>query len=119
MYLKPLKTYNPRGYKDFMEYKSKKMREGLLVGEKIGDNKYFCEIEATEIMTFVYGKFGVEYHIDYEDNAYVLDKLCPEYFLKEGRLRYLETYKGIPIIGAREKFKIDFFIARDLRENLP
>ena len=108
-YLKSLKTYNMCAYKDFIFKVMYELRDGINLGHKIENNIYSCDLESNKIFDFVYGKTSLIYRI--ENNIVYLMRIEPHIFLLEGHFRVLDTYKGIPIIGPKDRFKIDLYFS--------
>ena len=80
-----------------------------LIGEKLDDNLYRCFLKSNDIFEFVYGKSYFLYEVN--NNKIILKTIEPSDFLKAGHVKQLETYKGVPIIGPKERFKIDVYLS--------
>lgn len=110
-YVKALKTYNMLAYKDFIFNLMYQIRAGNLVGENIEDNLYRCDLQSSKIFEFVHGKSYFTYQL--EDNTVTLIAMEPKEFLSIGHSIELGTYKGVPITGPKDRFKIDFFLSME------
>lgn len=110
-YVKSLKTYNMLAYKDFIFNLMYQIRAGNLVGENIEDNLYRCDLQSSKIFEFVHGKTYFTYQL--EDNTVTLISMEPKTFLSIGHSIELSTYKGVPITGPKDRFKVDFFLSME------
>lgn len=107
-YLRGLKQYNMLAYKDFIFNLMANIRAGKTIGEKIGDNLYRVDLLSDRIFEFVYGKVYFVYSIE-EGHIAKLQYIEPRDFLTAGHQRILGTYKGVPIVSAKDRFKVDLY----------
>lgn len=108
-YIKAIKTYNMYAYKEFVFSIMGQLRTGHLVGENIKDNLYKCELQSSKIFEFVYGKTYFTYRV--EGYTIYLMGMEPKDFLIAGHAIELSTYKGVPIIGPKDRFKVDLYLS--------
>ena len=104
--IKALKKYNKIAYKDFIFCKLPKLRAGELIGIKDG-NFYKCQLNSDALFEFVHGSVYVTYLVD--GNNLTLTGIEPSRFLTEGHKIEAKIYKGVPILGPQDKFKIDYY----------
>lgn len=105
--IRSLKTYNMVAYKEFIFKLMNELRGGKVVGKLQNDGTYKCRLQQSKIMEFVYGECYFTYKI--EGNDAILINMEPHDFLIEGHARILETYKGVPITSAKDRFKVDLY----------
>lgn len=109
-----LKTYNMLAYKDFIFFYMKSLRNHGIPGEEIEPGRYRCYFRSNEIFDLVYGKPYFEYSVNGAERT--LEKLEPEDFLLAGYRTNLESYKGVPIRDARDRFKVDLAMTMSKKE---
>ena len=87
-----------RAYKQFMfEINELKPVKG---------NKYRIDFVSDNKFQKIYGQ--VYMLVTLEKDELTLNRLEPHQFFIAGHKIELESYKGVPIVSEREKFKIDF-----------
>ena len=96
--LRSLRKYNMRAYKQFI------FETNDLVHVK--DNEYRINFLSDNKFQKIYGQ--VYMSVTLEKDEITLNILEPHDFFIAGHNRELESYKGIPIVSQKEKFKIDF-----------
>lgn len=104
---KSLKVYMMTAYKDLIFLYVPKLREGEFVGVTDDGVRYVQELHSSDIFDYVHGKVMLIYRVD--GNRRILEKIEPEEFLIEGHSKELPTYRGVPITGPKDRFKIDLF----------
>ena len=112
-YVKSIKTYNMYAYKEFVFSIIGQLRAGYLVGEKVKGNIYKCELQSSKIFEFVYGKTYFTYRV--EGTTIYLMGMEPKDFLIAGHSIELSTYKGVPIVGPKDRFKVDLYLSMNNR----
>ena len=110
-FIRALKLYNMKAYKEFIFIYLPNMRQGIFEAERNESGVYKQQLTADRIFEFVFGKVYVSYIV--EDNIITLLTVEPEKFLDCGRKVLLPTYKGCPITCARDKFLVDFFFVKN------
>lgn len=100
-----IKTYNMRAYKQLIFDIFPRLRAGEVVGKKIGDSLYEVELITDDTFRKIYGSYSIIYKIE-KKNIYI-EEVKPLSFLEAGSKTLLDSYKGIPVISDKEKFKID------------
>lgn len=113
---KSLKMYNMLAYKEFIFNLMYKLKDGQVVGYEIDDGIYRCDLESSKLFEFVYGKVYFTYRIE-DDYKAVLLTMEPEQFLLTGHQMQLQTYRGVPIIGSKDRFKVDMYFLMEQRKN--
>ena len=83
------------------------LKEGQTPGV-VENGIYKCEIHSDKLFSFVYGKTFIIYRI--EDNNVILMYIEPKNFFLEGHSLELDTYKGVPIVSPKDKFKVDVYL---------
>lgn len=96
--LRALRKYNMRAYKQFI-FEVNELKH-------IEDNEYRIDLMADAKFQKIYGQ--VYMIVLLQDDEVILKRLEPHGFLIAGHNIELESYKGVPIISNKEKFKIDF-----------
>jgi len=102
-----LKIYNMVAYKEFIFDLTNKLKSGILVGKEIEENVYQCILSSDRTFEFVYGPVYFVYKV--EGNKIILLSLEPEEMLREGHKVVLPIYKGVPIVSAKDRFKVDLY----------
>jgi len=108
-YARCLRQYNMLAYKDFIFNLASNIRAGKTIGVPIGDNLYRVDLISDKIFDFVYGKAYFVYSIEDEHIAKLL-YMEPRDFLIAGHQRELPTYKGVPIVSSKDRFKVDLYL---------
>lgn len=108
---KVLKDTNMKAYKDFIFNYLPKMRVGEFTSDKVRDNLYRIYLQSDPLFEFVYGRIYIYYKL--EGNNIVLITVEPKDFLECARRKLLDTYKGCPVTSAKDKFKIDYYYAKN------
>lgn len=114
--IRGLKQYNMLAYKDFIFNLMANIRAGKTIGEQIGDNLYKVDLLSDRIFEFVYGKVYFVYSI-VDEHIALLKYIEPKEFLAAGHQRQLPTYKGVPIIGPKDRFKVDLYLTIEEKKN--
>lgn len=96
--LRALRKYNMRAYKQFI-FEVNELKH-------IEDNEYRIDLITDAKFQKIYGQ--VYMTVLLQDDEIILKRLEPRGFLIAGHNIELESYKGVPIISNKEKFKIDF-----------
>ena len=104
-----LKTYNMLAYKDYIFDLLQKLKQGKTIGDEIEENLFKVHLQSSEIVEFVYGKSYFTYRIE-DDNKAVLLGMEPREFLIAGHKKELPVYKGVPIVGPKDRFKVDLYL---------
>ena len=104
-----LKTYNMLAYKDYIFDLLQKLKQGKTIGDEIEENLFKVHLQSSEIVEFVYGKSYFTYRIE-DDNKAVLLGMEPREFLIAGHKKELPLYKGVPIVGPKDRFKVDLYL---------
>ena len=104
-----LKTYNMLAYKDYIFDLLQKLKQGKTIGDEIEENLFKVHLQSSEIVEFVYGKSYFTYRIE-DDNKAVLLGMEPREFLIAGYKKELSVYKGVPIVGPKDRFKVDLYL---------
>lgn len=95
--LRLLRKYNIRAYKQFI------FEVNDLIHVK--ENKYKIEFVSDDKFQKIYGQ--VYMLVSIENDEIILKRLEPHGFWLAGHNIELESYKGVPIISIKEKFKVD------------
>ena len=103
-----LKTYNMLAYKDYIFDLLQKLKQGKTIGDEIEENLFKVHLQSSEIVEFVYGESYFTYRIE-DDNKAVLLSMEPREFLIAGHKKELPVYKGVPIAGPKDRFKVDLY----------
>lgn len=109
-YARSLRQYNMLAYKDFIFNLMSNIKAGKTIGELIDDNLYKVDLISDKLFEFVYGKVYFVYKIEDEHIAKLL-YIEPRNFFLEGHSRQLPSYKGCPIVGPKDRFKVDLYLA--------
>lgn len=104
-----LKTYNMLAYKDYIFDLLQKLKQGKTIGDEIEENLFKVHLQSSEIVEFVYGESYFTYRIE-DDNKAVLLDMEPREFLIAGHQKELPAYKGVPIAGPKDRFKVDLYL---------
>ena len=104
-----LKTYNMLAYKDYIFDLLQKLKQGKTIGDEIEENLFKVHLQSSEIVEFVYGESYFTYRIE-DDNKAVLLGMVPREFLIAGHKKELPVYKGVPIVGPKDRFKVDLYL---------
>lgn len=104
-----LKTYNMLAYKDYIFDLLQKLKQGKTIGDEIEENLFKVHLQSSEIVEFVYGESYFTYRIE-DDNKAVLLGMEPREFLIAGHKKELPVYKGVPIVGPKDRFKVDLYL---------
>ena len=104
-----LKTYNMLAYKDYIFDLLQKLKQGKTIGDEIEENLFKVHLQSSEIVEFVYGESYFTYRIE-DDNKAVLLGMEPREFLIAGYKKELSVYKGVPIVGPKDRFKVDLYL---------
>lgn len=107
---KALKMYNMFAYKDFIFNLMYQLRAGKMVGYEIEPDIWRCDLQSDKIFEFVYGKMYFTYRVEDGYRVVLLD-MEPKDFLLDGHAKQLPTYKGVPIRGPKDRFKIDLYFS--------
>ena len=107
---KALKMYNMFAYKDFIFNLMYQLRAGKMVGYEIEPDIWRCDLQSDKIFEFVYGKMYFTYRVEDGYRVVLLD-IEPKDFLLDGHAKQLPTYKGVPIRGPKDRFKIDLYFS--------
>jgi len=95
--LRSLRKYNMRAYKQFMfEINDLKHIKG---------NEYKIDFISDDKFQKIYGQ--VYMIVSIENDQLILKRLEPHGFLIAGHNIELESYKGVPVVSKKEKFKVD------------
>lgn len=73
------------------------------------DGVYTKDIPTFEEFKAIYGQIQLIYSV--QNGTVVVEDIKPSEFLLDGYRRDLETYRGMPYRNAKDKFKIDMFMA--------
>ena len=112
-FARSLRKYNMLAYKNFIFNIMSNLRAGTIVGEPIGDNKYKVKLLSNKLFEFVYGEVYFVYEI-VDDHVAKLLYMEPQEFLLAGNSKLLTIYKGVPIITAKDRFRVDmYYITQD------
>lgn len=95
--LRSLKKYNMGAYKQFT------FGENTL--KHVKDNEYRIDFDCDIKFEKIYGQ--VYMTVEFENDQLILKRLEPHGFWITGYRIELETYKGVPVVSKRDKFKID------------
>lgn len=95
--LRSLRKYNMRAYKQFM-FETNDL-------EYVKDNEYRIDFNCDVKFKKIYGR--VYMSVEVENDQLILKRLEPHGFWLAGYRLELETYKGVPIVSKRDKFKVD------------
>ena len=104
-----LKTYNMLAYKDYIFDLLQKLKQGKTIGDEIEENLFKVHLQSSEIVEFVHGESYFTYRIE-DDNKAVLLGMEPRRFLIAGHQKELPAYKGVPIAGPKDRFKVDLYL---------
>lgn len=96
--LRSLRKYNMRAYKQLI-FEVNELKH-------IEDNEYRINLKSDLKFQKVYGQIYITVLL--QDSEIILKRLEPHGFLIAGHNIELESYKGVPIVSRKEKFKIDF-----------
>lgn len=107
---KALKMYNMFAYKDFIFNLMYQLRAGKMVGYEIEHDIWRCDLQSDKIFEFVYGKMYFTYRVEDGYRVVLLD-IEPKDFLLDGHAKQLSTYKGVPIRGPKDRFKVDLYFS--------
>ena len=108
-YVKSLRTYNMLAYKEFIFNLMYQLRGGKLVGEEVEPGLYRCGLPSNKLFEYVHGETYFTYRID-DGHVVVLLEMEPKEFLLAGHSLELQTYKGLPITGPKDRFKVDLYM---------
>ena len=111
-----LKTYNMLAYKDYIFDLLQKLKQGKTIGDEIEENLFKVHLQSSEIVEFVYGESYFTYRIE-DDNKAVLLGMEPREFLIAGYKKELPVYKGVPIAGPKDRFKVDLYLTLHKEKN--
>ncbi len=103
-----LKKYNMSAYKELMFYIYPDLRNGKLIGNKIGHNLYEVELPTPDLFSKVHGMISLVYR--FENNSIYLVEIRPSEILMENHRDELITYKGVLISkenASKDMFKIN------------
>lgn len=104
--LSSLKQYNMHAYKDLIFNLLPKLRLREFEGETEDNIHYRYYLESSYLFEQVHGKTYLYYRYE-EPNLVVFESLTPEDFLIAGHTKMLQSYKGVPITSAKDRFKVD------------
>ena len=96
-------------YKDYIFDLLQKLKQGKTIGDEIEENLFKVHLQSSDIVEFVYGKSYFTYRIE-DDNKAVLLGMEPREFLIAGYKKKLPVYKGVPIVGPKDRFKVDLYL---------
>lgn len=105
--LKSIKNYNMKAYKEFVFYYMKTLRAGGNPGKSEDGITYVCDLFSSDKFKFVYGEITFKYTV--ENDKVTIYTIEPTEVFMTGYQKQLESYKGVPVLGPREKFKIDLY----------
>ena len=86
-----------------------KLKQGKTIGDEIEENLFKVHLQSSEIVEFVHGESYFTYRIE-DDNKAVLLDMEPREFLIAGHQKELPAYKGVPIAGSKDRFKVDLYL---------
>jgi len=108
-----LKKYNMLAYKKLYFDYYPSLRKGEFIGELVDVNKkekskiYELKLPTDAMFAKVHGDIVVHYTVYESDKIIMLTNITPDDVLSGDHRAELSTYKGVPVTGELDKFKIN------------
>lgn len=111
-----LKKYNMLAYKKLYFEFYPSLKEGNLLGEKVGEDyvkhlkMYELKLPTDVLFSKVHGDIKLHYIVDERGKTIILDTITPSDILSEGHQSELVTYKGVMVSkknSEKDLFKIN------------
>lgn len=114
---KALDKISRLAYKDLIFNIKDDIREGRFERGTFNGDIYTVALKQDSVHEFVYGKIEAVFKVDHENKTYEFLELEPSDFIMEVHRKVLPVYKGVMYRDARDKFKIDYALAKKHSDN--
>ena len=114
---KALDKISRLAYKDLIFNVKKDVQEGIFERGTFDGDIYRVKLKQDSVHEFVYGKIEAIYRIDHKEKRYEFLEIEPADFIMEVHRKALPVYKGVMYRDERDKFKIDYALAKRHNDN--
>lgn len=114
---KALDKISRLAYKDLIFNVKDDIKEGRFERGTFNGDIYTVILKQDSVHEFVYGKIEAIFKVDHEKKTYEFIELEPSDFIMEVHRKVLPVYKGVMYRDARDKFKIDYALAKKYSDN--